>query len=68
MGAAVTGNRRLEEFEFAPLLTFGVLLIGIATLTIWRPAVIAWPIALFAGWTGISFVIESALLWRRRDK
>jgi cardiolipin synthase A/B len=68
MGAAVTGNRRLEEFEFAPLLTFGVLLILIATLTIWRPAAIAWPIAILAGWTGLSFIVESAMLWRQRDK
>lgn len=68
MGAAVTGNRRLEEFEFAPLLMFGALLIVISGVTLWRPAMLAWPLALLAGWTGISLVIESATLWRGRGR
>ena len=68
MGAAVTGNRRLEDFEFAPLLTFGALLIAGSALVIWRPVVLAWPLAVLAAWTGISFVVEAATLWRRRDR
>jgi phosphatidylserine/phosphatidylglycerophosphate/cardiolipin synthase-like enzyme len=68
IGAAVTGNRRLEEFEFAPLLTFGALLTALAAVTFWHPFVVAWPIAVLAGWTGISFVIEAASLLRRKGK
>jgi phosphatidylserine/phosphatidylglycerophosphate/cardiolipin synthase-like enzyme len=68
MGAAVTGNRRLEEFEFAPLLSFGALLVAAAALTMWRPILLAWPLALLAGWTGISFIVEAIMLWRRRDR
>jgi phosphatidylserine/phosphatidylglycerophosphate/cardiolipin synthase-like enzyme len=66
IGAAVTGNRRLEEFEFAPLFTFGTLLLVLAAIGSVYPSVIAWPLALLAGWTGLSFVWEALWLWRRR--
>ncbi len=66
IGAAVTGNRRLEEFEYAPLFTFGALLSTCSVLAITYPRVVAWPLALLAGWTGASLVIEAAALWRRR--
>jgi cardiolipin synthase A/B len=66
IGAAVTGNRRLEEFEFAPLLTFGALLLVLAILGSLYPKLIAWPLALMAGLTGVSFVWEATALWRRR--
>jgi cardiolipin synthase len=66
IGAAVTGNRRLEDFEFAPLLTFGMLLSLIAALAFWYPRAFAWPLAILAGWTGLSFIAEAVTLWRRR--
>jgi phosphatidylserine/phosphatidylglycerophosphate/cardiolipin synthase-like enzyme len=69
IGAAVTGNRRLEEFEFAPLFWFGTLLAVISALGIFYPRAMAWPIAALAGWSGVSFVIEALTLWlRRRDR
>jgi phosphatidylserine/phosphatidylglycerophosphate/cardiolipin synthase-like enzyme len=67
IGAAVTGNRRLEEFEFAPLFTFGTLLLVLAIIGSAYPAVFAWPLALLAGWTGLSFVWEALAMWRRRS-
>jgi phosphatidylserine/phosphatidylglycerophosphate/cardiolipin synthase-like enzyme len=66
IGAAVTGNRRLEEFEYAPLFTFGALLLVLAGLAIAAPAVLAWTFAVFAGWTGMSFIVEAIRMWRRR--
>jgi len=66
IGAAVTGNRRLEEFEFAPLMTFGAILAVVAGLAFWYPRVFAWPLAGLAGWTGLSFIAEAVTLWRRR--
>jgi len=68
IGAAVTGNRRLEDFEFAPLFWFGTLLIVLAALSIVYPRSMAWPIAVLAGWSGVSFVIEALMMWRRRDE
>ena len=66
IGAAVTGNRRLVEFEFAPLMTFGAILAVVAGLAFWYPRVFAWPLAGLAGWTGLSFIAEAVKLWRRR--
>jgi phosphatidylserine/phosphatidylglycerophosphate/cardiolipin synthase-like enzyme len=67
IGAAVTGSRRLEEFEYAPLFTFGTLLSILAILAIIYPRLFAWPMAVLAGWTGASFVLEAVALWRKRD-
>jgi cardiolipin synthase A/B len=66
IGAAVTGNRRLEEFEYAPLFTFGTLLSILAVLAVMYPSALAWPLAVLAGWTGISLVLEAIPLWRKR--
>jgi phosphatidylserine/phosphatidylglycerophosphate/cardiolipin synthase-like enzyme len=66
IGAAVTGNRRLEDFEYAPLFTFGAILFVIAGLAFWWPRAFAWPLAALAAWIGISFIMEAVSLWRRR--
>ena len=68
IGAVVTGNRPLEDFEVAPLVGVGVLLALIALLAWWQPKVLAWPIAVVAAWTGISFIAEAVMLWRNRAK
>ena len=68
IGAVVTGNRPLEDFEVAPLVGVGVLLALIAVLAWWQPKVLAWPIAVVAAWTGISFIAEAFMLWRNRAK
>jgi phosphatidylserine/phosphatidylglycerophosphate/cardiolipin synthase-like enzyme len=67
IGAAVTGSRRLEEFEYAPLFTFGTLLSILAVLAIIYPRMFAWPVAILAGWSGASFVLEAVAMWRKRD-
>lgn len=66
IGAAVTGNRPLEEFEYAPLLSFGTLLGTVAVLGLVYPHLLAWPFAVLAGWTAVSFVFDAMSLWRRR--
>jgi hypothetical protein len=67
IGAAVTGNRRLEDFEFAPLFTFGTLLLVLAVTALAAPLVLAWSFAVLVGWTGISFIAEAVRMWRRRS-
>jgi phosphatidylserine/phosphatidylglycerophosphate/cardiolipin synthase-like enzyme len=66
LDAAVTGNRPLEEFEYAPLFTFGTLLAILAAVGLYWPKVMAWPLAILAGWTGVVLVIEAITLWFRR--
>lgn len=67
IGAAVTGNRRLEEFEFAPLFTFGAVLLIVAGIVVTYPRLLSWLVALIAGWTGLSLIWEALGLWRRRS-
>lgn len=66
IGAAVTGNRPLEEFEYAPLFSFGTLLGIVAVLGIVYPKVLAWPFAILAGWTALTIVFDAVTLWRQR--
>jgi len=68
IGAAVIGNRRLESWESAPLLMLGPLLVAIAVVGLWQPFLLAWPLALLAGWIGLSIVSEGLRLWRRRNR
>jgi hypothetical protein len=68
IGAVVTGNRPLEDFEVAPLVGAGVLLALLAVLAWWQPRALAWPIAVVAASTGLSFMAEAVMLWRNRRK
>lgn len=65
IGAAVTGNRPLEDFEFAPLLTFGLTLFALGAVVFWQPVLLAWPLAILLAWTGVSFTVEAVAAWRR---
>jgi phosphatidylserine/phosphatidylglycerophosphate/cardiolipin synthase-like enzyme len=66
LGAVVTGNRPLEDFEVGPMLGAAALLLALAVLAIWRPALLAWPVAIVAGWTGLAFAVEAFALWKGR--
>jgi hypothetical protein len=68
IGAVVTGNRPLEDFEITPLVGAGILLVLLSVLAFWAPKSLAWPVAVIAGWTGLSFMVEAFLMWRRRDR
>ena len=65
IGAVVSGNRPIEDFEIAPLVGAGVLLALIAALAFWAPKVLAWPVAVIAAWTAASFMVEAVVMWRR---
>jgi len=66
IGAAISGNRPLENFEVAPLVGVGVLLAFVAIVGIFAPRLLAWPVALFTGWTALTFLAEGWSAWRRR--
>jgi phosphatidylserine/phosphatidylglycerophosphate/cardiolipin synthase-like enzyme len=64
LGAAVTGNRRLEDFEVAPVIAAAILLTVTAGVGLLAPRALAWPLAGLAGWTAITFLVEAWALWR----
>jgi phosphatidylserine/phosphatidylglycerophosphate/cardiolipin synthase-like enzyme len=63
IGAAVTGNRQLEAWEWVPILTLGLIAALVAALGFWQPKILAWPIIALAAWIAVSFVAEAVTLW-----
>ncbi len=68
LGAAVMGSRDLEEWELAPLFGVGLLLALVAAVGLSYPRGLAWPLAVLAGWAGLSLIAESFGLWRGRRR
>lgn len=68
LGAAVMGSRELEDWEVAPLFGVGLVLVGVAVLAIMFPRILTWPLAVLAGWAGISLIAESMGLLRGRNR
>jgi phosphatidylserine/phosphatidylglycerophosphate/cardiolipin synthase-like enzyme len=68
LGAAITGNRPLENFELAPLVGAGVLLAATALVGFFAPRSLAWPIAGLAAWTAITFFVEAWTVARRNSR
>jgi cardiolipin synthase len=66
IGAAVSGNRRLEEFEAGPVISAAFLLAGIAVVGFFAPRALAWPLAAFAAWMALTFLTEAWTLWKRK--
>ena len=59
VGAAIANRRVLGNSERGVLTVAGAALIVLAALGFWLPQLLAWPLATFCGWLGLS------LLWRR---
>jgi phosphatidylserine/phosphatidylglycerophosphate/cardiolipin synthase-like enzyme len=68
LGAAVTGSRPLDDFEIGPLAAVGAFLTAVALGVFWVPEVLAWSVAIVAGWTGIGFLYEAFNLWWARRR
>lgn len=68
LGAAVTGNRPLESVEISPVLLLAALLTIVAVVGIVMPQVLAWPVAIIAGWLAVTLVVDAWQLWRRSKK
>lgn len=67
IGAAVTGNRALENYEVTPILAVAGALAVLAIVGLFAPRLLAWPVALLAGWLAMSFLADAWQTWRRRD-
>jgi cardiolipin synthase len=59
VGAAIANRRVLGDSERGVLTFSGGALVALAVLGFWLPELLAWPLAAFCGWLGLS------LLWRR---
>jgi phosphatidylserine/phosphatidylglycerophosphate/cardiolipin synthase-like enzyme len=71
VGAAVTGKRPLESFEFRPLMTFGALLLAVAAVGFWKPQVIFWPLGVVLAALGLQLIargLQARLSQRRRGR
>ena len=70
VGAAVTGQRPLESFEFRPLITFGTALLLLAALGFWKPHFVFWPIGAMLAALGLQLVARGfqARFPRRRGR
>ena len=66
IGAAVTGNRNLEDVEATAVLGAGVLLAITALIAVLAPEVIAWPVAFLAIWAAITFFVDAWVVYRRK--
>lgn len=66
LGAAVTGNRQLEDFEITPVLGAGIAMVIVAGLGFYSPRLLAWPLAGVAAWTALTLLVEAWSLWRQR--
>ncbi len=59
VGAAIANRRVLGDSERGVLTVAGGALVALGALGFWMPQLLAWPLAAFAAWLGLS------LLWRR---
>ena len=66
VGAAVTGNRALEDFEAAPLAAAASILLVLAAIGFYFPRLFAWSAAGFTTWLALTFVVEAWTVWRHR--
>lgn len=56
MGAALTARRALGAAEAPTLATGGGALVLLAGVSAWQPALLAYPLAVAAGWLGLSLL------------
>jgi cardiolipin synthase A/B len=72
LGAALTNRRTLGPAEAGPLATVAILVLGIAVVAALWPRVLAWPLAIVAGWLALSWLLKAWSLWhqarRRREQ
>lgn len=66
--AAITNRHILGPAEAGTMGAFGAVLIGIALLALLWPWVIAVPLAILAGWIGISMIARGYELGREADR
>lgn len=64
VGAAITRPRELGYAEGRVTASAGIVLAGLAAIAFLWPSVIAWPLALLAGWLGLVLLFRAWAGWR----
>lgn len=67
LGAAVTGNRTLENYELKPIMVAAVLLAAIGLVGVFAPWILAWPLAGLAAWVAVTLLVEAWRVWRQHS-
>jgi cardiolipin synthase len=65
LGAALTNRRTLAPAESGLLARMAILILGVAAVGFVWPRVLAWPLAIFAGWLGLAWGVKAFAIWRR---
>jgi len=65
VGAALTASRPLEDFEVGPLVVLGIVGALGAAAILWRPGLIAWPIAALLVVAAFNLFTEAWRAWVR---
>lgn len=68
IGAVVLGRRALETMEAKPIVGMGLAMLAGGAVLFFAPRLVAWPLAAIAAWGGIVFLVDAAMLWRRRPR
>lgn len=65
VAAAVQQRRVLGAVEAATLLLTGLVLLGLGAVGVWRPALLAWPLAAVFLWLAVILLLQALRLWQR---
>jgi cardiolipin synthase len=65
VGAVLTNRRVLGDTSVGPMLAGSLALVALTFVAIFRPAWVAWPIAVIAAWFGFNLAVAS---WRLRNR
>ena len=66
IGAAITNRRLLEPVESRLMLLAGLVLLALAILSLFLPAILVYPVAVLSAWSAIALVYKSYTLHNRR--
>lgn len=68
VGAAFTNRRVLDPVEARIMLTVGTLLLALAALFVFQPAVLVWPAVVVLAWVGLTLLYKAYRVHRKRDR
>jgi cardiolipin synthase len=67
-GAAVTNRRLFESVESHIMLIAGLVLLGLAILIVFLPAILVFPVVVLTVWNAIALIYKSYALHNRRKR
>jgi cardiolipin synthase A/B len=68
IGAAVTNRRLLEPVEARIMLIAGLMLLALAILVVFLPAVLVYPVVVLSAWSAFTLIYKSYILHNRRKQ